>query len=75
MRLLVFVEENDNPLISANCHNESIVTKLEETQLTSIALSVFVTNLFKIHKRILYALLYLFQYGNGYKCWSMQIFA
>ena len=52
-----------------------IVTKLEETQLASIALSVFVTNLFKIHKRILYALLYLFQYGNRYKRWSMQIFA
>lgn len=51
-----------------------IVTKLEETQLTSIALSVFVTNLFTIYKRILYALLYLFQYRNGYKCWSIQIF-
>ena len=31
----------------------SIVTKLEETQLTSIALSVFVSNLFKIQRRIL----------------------
>lgn len=30
-----------------------IVTKLEETQLTSIALSVFVSNLFKIQRRIL----------------------
>ncbi len=36
-----------------------IVTKLEETQLTSIALSVFVANLFKIQRRILYALFYL----------------
>lgn len=62
--------------LSKRCYGMGcIVTKLEETQLTSIALSVFVTNLFKIQKRILYALLYLFQYGNGYKCWSMQIFA
>lgn len=30
-----------------------IVTKLEETQLTSIALSVFVSNLFRIQRRIL----------------------
>ncbi|MBR2038498.1 MAG: IS5 family transposase [Lachnospiraceae bacterium] len=35
-----------------------MVTKLEETQLTSIALSVFVANLFKIQQRILYALFY-----------------
>lgn len=46
-----------------------IVTKLEETQLTSIALSVFVSNLFRIQRRIL---LHLFQkclryvlYGGG----------
>ena len=38
-----------------------IVTKLEETQLTSIALSVFVANLFKIQRRILYALFYLYE--------------
>ena len=36
-----------------------LVTKLEETQLTSIALSVFVANLFKIQRRILYAFFYL----------------
>ncbi len=36
-----------------------IVTKLEETQLTSIALSVFVAKLFKTQRRILYALFYL----------------
>lgn len=39
-----------------------IVTKLEETQLTSIALSVFVMNLFKIHHRILSALLYMYDF-------------
>lgn len=51
-----------------------IVTKLEETRLISIVLSVFVTNLFKIQMRILYTLLYLFQYKERHKCWSMQIF-
>lgn len=40
-----------------------IVTKLEETQLTSIALSVFVSNLFRIQKRILLRLFWqLFRY-------------
>ena len=34
-----------------------IVTKLEETQLTSIALSVLTANLFKMQRRILCALL------------------
>ena len=38
-----------------------IVTKLEETQLTSIALSVFVMNLFKIQKRILSAILCVYR--------------
>lgn len=38
-----------------------IVTRLEKTQLTSIALSVFVANLFKIQRRILFALFYLYE--------------
>lgn len=38
-----------------------ITTKLEETQLASIALSVFVSNLFKIQRRILFALLWLLE--------------
>ena len=37
-----------------------IVTKLEETQLTSIALSAFMSNLFKIQKRILTVLNWLY---------------
>lgn len=37
-----------------------IVTKLEETQLTSIALSVFVSNLFRIQRRILLRLFWQF---------------
>lgn len=46
-----------------------IVTKLEETQLTSIALSVFVSNLFKIRRRILYALFKVFQILVIIICW------
>ena len=38
-----------------------IVSKCEETQLTSIALSAFVANLFKIQRRILFALFYLYE--------------
>lgn len=38
-----------------------IVTKLESTQLTSIALSVFVSNLFRIRRRILSAFLSVFE--------------
>ena len=37
-----------------------IATKLEETQLTSIVLSVFVSNLFRIQKRILLAFIWLY---------------
>ena len=37
-----------------------IVTKLKETQLTSIALSVFVSNLFRIQKRIFMRLFWQF---------------
>ena len=43
---------------------DCITNKLEETQLTSIALSVFVTNLFKIQKRILFTLFTLFQFWD-----------
>lgn len=55
-----------------------IVTKLEETQLTSIVLSVFVTNLFKIQKRILCTFLHLIQFLHGWvdnKRWNLQKFA
>jgi len=47
--------------LSKRCYGLGLIrTKLEETTLTSIALSVFVTNLFKIQKRILFALFYFF---------------
>ena len=60
--------------LSKRCYGMGcITTKLEETQLTSIALSVFVTNLFKIQKRILCALLYLFRFWDRYKYWSLQM--
>jgi len=43
--------------LSKRCYGMGLIkTKLEETTLTSIALSVFVTNLFKIQARILFAL-------------------
>ena len=48
--------------LSKRCYGlELIRTKLEETTLTSIALSVFVTNLFRIQMRILSALILLIQ--------------
>ena len=51
--------------VSKRCYGmDCITTKLKETQLTSIALSVFVTNLFKIQKRIFCAFLYLFQFWD-----------
>lgn len=65
--------------LSKRCYGMSCIpTKLEETQLTSIALSVFVTNLFKIQRRILFALLHLFRFWhdwNRYKSWKLQISA
>lgn len=48
--------------LSKRCYGMGLIrTKLEETTLTSIALSVFVTNLFKIQARILFALFLLVQ--------------
>lgn len=48
--------------LSKRCYGLGLIrTKLEETSLTSIALSVFVTNLFKIQTRILSALFLLIQ--------------
>ena len=61
------------------CYGMScITTKLEETQLTSIALSVFVTNFFRIQRRILYALLHLFRFWHDWnrcKSWKLRISA
>lgn len=53
--------------LSKRCYGLGLIrTKLEETTLTSIALSVFVTNLFKIQARILSALILLIQISwNG----------
>lgn len=45
--------------LSKRCYGMGLIrTKLEETTLTSIALSVFVTNLFKIQARVLFALIF-----------------
>ena len=65
--------------LSKRCYGMScITTKLEETQLTSIALSVFVTNLFRIQRRILHALLHLFRFWHDWnrcKSWKLRISA
>ena len=54
--------------LSKRCYGMScITTKLEKTQLTSIALSVFVTNLFKMQRRILFSFLHLYQISDRYR--------
>lgn len=48
--------------LSKRCYGMDLIrTKLYDTTLTSIALSVFVTNLFKIQSQILTALIYLLE--------------
>ena len=48
--------------LSKRCYGMDLIrTKLYDTTLTSIALSVFVTNLFKIQSRILFTLLWLLE--------------
>lgn len=48
--------------LSKRCYGMDLIrTKLYDTTLTSIALSVFMTNLFKIQSRILFALIYLLE--------------
>ena len=50
--------------LSKHCYGmDCITTKLEETQLTSIALSVFVTNLFKIQSEYFVLLYICSQFG------------
>ena len=46
-----------------------IVTRLEDTQLTSIALSVFVANIIRMQQRILSALFYLLDILNYREGW------
>lgn len=54
--------------LSKRCYGMScITTKLEKTQLTSIVLSVFVTNLFKMQRRIFFAFLHLYRIWNRYR--------
>ena len=65
--------------LGKRCYGMSyITTKLQETQMTSIALSVFVTNLFRILRRILCTFLYQFRFlhdWNRYKTRKLQIAA
>ena len=54
--------------LDKRCYGMGLIsTKLEETQLTSIALSVFVSNLFRMQRRILFALLCLFRKWNRHR--------
>jgi len=52
--------------LSKRCYGMGLIrTKLEETKLTSISLSVFVTNLFMIQARVLFALIFrILNYRN-----------
>ena len=48
--------------LGKRCYGMGLIrTKREDTTLAAIALSVFVENLFKIHRRILYTLFYVLQ--------------
>ena len=73
------IEVERSFILSKRCYGMScITTKLEETQLTSIALSVLVTNLFRIQKRILCAFLHLIRFWCNWsrcKSWRLQISA
>ena len=52
--------------LSKRCYGMGLIrTKLKDTTLTSIALSVFVTNLFKIQTQILFALILLIRNYNN----------
>lgn len=49
--------------LAKHCYGLGMIrTKLKETQLTSIALSVFVANLFRKMQRILFVLLFCFKF-------------
>ena len=65
--------------LSKRCYGMSCITKKpEETQLASIALSVFVTNLFRTRRRILCALSHLLRFWydrSRCKGWKLQISA
>lgn len=65
--------------VSKRCYGMGcIVTKLKETQLTSMALSVFVTNLFKIQRRILCLFFWLSRFlykVSGCKRYILQMSA
>lgn len=60
--------------VDKRCYGRGcITTKLQETQLTSIALSVFVSNLFRMKRLILYTLFYLFSKWKKNNNWELQI--
>lgn len=56
--------------LTRHCYGmEKVMTRLEDTQLTSIALSVFVANIVRMQQRILSSLFYLldiFSFNEGW---------
>jgi IS5 family transposase len=62
--------------LGKRCYGMGLIrTKREDTTLASIALSVFVENLFKIHRRILYALFYQLQFYREQVAWTVVLVA
>lgn len=60
--------------LSKRCYGMGLITtKLESTQLTTIALSVFVANLFQIQARILSALFQLLRFWSSCELENSQI--
>ncbi|MDN5289949.1 MAG: transposase, family, partial [Anaerophaga sp.] len=54
--------------LSKRCYGMDLIkTKLEETTMTTIALSIFVTNLFKIQSRLFFELLCQWFNNWGFK--------
>ena len=57
--------------LTKRCYGMGIImTKLKETQLTSIALSVFAANIDKMLRRVLFTLFYIYKIWGGGKCWK-----
>lgn len=57
--------------LTKRCYGMGIImTKLKETQLTSIALSVFAANIDKMLRRVLFTLFYIYKIWGCEKCWK-----
>ena len=62
--------------LGKRCYGMGLIrTKREDITLASIALSVFVMNLFKIHRRIFYTLFYQLRFFNVQGAWAVALVA